>query len=157
MGEAQGQDLQGLQHFIEEIYKANWNFYTQKWCAKTQYINNTGAPTVKGELVKFDTGANDAVVLTGSNDDECVGVFAEDGEADGALAWIIYAGSAQIMLQDSTSSLPGNWLSTSTTSGRANGSNASPIPARHWEEVGHSCQTVSSGIDVLVRGIIHFN
>lgn len=51
-----------------------------------QFTNKTGSPTVKGNLVKFDTATDDAVVLTGATDDECMGVFLEAGIPDGSEA-----------------------------------------------------------------------
>lgn len=153
-------DKHGLEHFVKQIEKYTWNFYTQKPCLKVRYINNSGGETIKGELVKFDTAADDAVILTGADDQECIGVWAEDGEQDGELAWVITAGSAQFMLKNATLAVHGNWIKTSDVAGRADATLAGPPGGgvaqidEHMQEIGHCCESVGAGTDVLVCGKI---
>jgi hypothetical protein len=156
-------DKHELEHFIRQIEKYTWNYYTQKPCLKIQLINNSGGETLKGELVKLDTANDNYAILTGADDHECIGAWAEDGEQDGELAWIIIGGSAQYRLKDTTVAVHGNWIKTSDTAGRADASNAAPPGGgvvqidEHLQEIGHCSESAGAGTDVLVEGIMHFN
>lgn len=121
--------------------------------------NETGANTEKGRLVKTDTATDDAVIYTGIDDTECIGVFYEDGTADGAEAWVVIYGPAEVAFDDNVASARGDWVETSEA-GYAN-SQASPAAApAHFQEIGHCMQTVSAtggGTHILARCMLHFN
>ena len=149
-------DRPGINHMVNALHRATWNTYTGKRCLKVKYINNTGAPSVRGEGVKFDPAVDNAVVLNGALEDQCIGAFAEDDVDDGAIAEIIVDGSVQFMLKNLTASVRG-WVGCSDVGGRFDASSAAPIPARHWEEAGHSSEVNAGGTDILIEGVAHFN
>jgi hypothetical protein len=152
-----------LEHFVRQMYNYIWNFDTQKPCRKQPYKNNSGGETLKGELVKFDPAEDYAVVLTGADDHECIGVWAESGIEDGEIALVITGGSALVMLENLTLSAPGNIILTSATGGRADMTLAVPPLGgvaqldAHMQELGHCCETQAPGTDVLAEGTLHFN
>lgn len=122
-------------------------------------VNKTGSNSVKGSLVQIASGTDNAFVLTGSDDVDCVGVVYEDGIADGSECWVVTQGIAQVLLKDTTGSTRGYWAATSDTAGRADCTNAaSPgLVLSHFQEIGHCLETKGSGTDVLARVILHFN
>jgi hypothetical protein len=123
------------------------------------FTNKTGAASVKGKLVEASSAQDDAVALTGINDVDCIGVFYEDGVADGSEAWIVYAGVADVALDDNTAGTAGNWVGASEA-GYADATQASPPAApAHFQEIGHCLQTVSAtgaGTHVTARCMLHF-
>lgn len=153
-------DKTGRLHLIKEIHRYTWNFDTNKPCFMIPYINKTGVASVKGTLVMFDTANDYSFVLNtaGATGDEPIGVVYENGIDDGNYCRVIVAGSALVLLQDTTASTRGNWMKNSdTVAGRVDATNASPIPAQHWREIGHCCESQSAGTDVLAEGMLHFN
>jgi hypothetical protein len=121
--------------------------------------NKTGSASVKGTLVKADTATDNAFILTGANEVECIGVVYEAGVADGSECWIVVAGIAEVLLKDTTASTRGNWVETSDTAGRADATNAAPpgIDPSHFQEIGHAIESKSGGTDVLAKIVMHFN
>ncbi len=156
-------DKHDLEHLIKQIYNYTWNFDTKKPCRKIKYINNTGSATVKGTLVKFDTAVDKAVILTAGDDHECIGTFAEDDIADGLETFIIVDGSSLFLLKDATAATRGNWIKTSDVAGRADASLAAPPLGgvaqldEHMQEIGHCCESIGAGTDILVEGLLSFN
>ena len=152
-----------LEHFVREIHRRTWNFYTQKSCIKQKYKNNTGAVSVKGELLEFDNAEDNAVVLTIPNSHECIGAWAEDGVADGRIGEVITSDSCQYRLKNATLSTAANWVKTSDVAGRADASIVAPPLGgvaqldEHMQEVGHCSQTKAGGTDVLAEGKLQFN
>jgi hypothetical protein len=121
--------------------------------------NRTGSDSVEGQLVKTSASYDDAVQLTGINDDECIGVFLESGVADGSEAWIVVSGIADVMLDDNVSSVHGNWMGTGQA-GLARTSGSPPAAPDHFEEIGHCIETVAAtgpGTFILARCVLHFN
>ena len=123
--------------------------------------NKTGANSVAGKLVKADTANNDAVILTGANDDECFGVFVDSGISDGSEAWVVILGIADVAMKDNTAATRGNWVSTSSEAGYADATSATPAAApTHFEEIGHCLESVATGgagTHILARCVLHFN
>lgn len=122
--------------------------------------NKTGANTIQGQLVKADTATNDAVILAGIGDVECFGVFLEAGVADGAEAWVVVSGIADVAFDDNVAAVRGNWVATGVAAGYARTS-ASPAAApNHFEEIGHCIENVTAGgagTHILARCVLHFN
>ncbi len=126
--------------------------------------NTTGAVTVAGQLVKADTTTDDAVILTGADDLEGIGVFLDSGVADDAEAWVVISGIADVAMQDNTTATRGNWVRVSITEvGYADATNLTvpqPINQTHFAEIGHCIETVTAtggGTHVLARCVLHFN
>jgi hypothetical protein len=122
-------------------------------------INRTGGASTKGRLVTPDTTPNnDSVILTGAGDVECIGAFLEGGVANGSWAWICTGGIVEVLLDTNTGTTVGNWVMTGAA-GYADGTNAAPVPATHWQEIGHAVETVAAGgpgTNVLARILMHF-
>ena len=117
--------------------------------------NNTGATSEVGRLVKADTTADNAVILTAVNDAECLGVLQEDGIPDGNEIWVAVSGRVQVLLDDDTGAAAGDCLST----GEAGYALASSTPVSPSYEVGNTVQAVSAGgagTHVLVWTVINF-
>lgn len=122
--------------------------------------NQTGSNSVQGQLIKADTASDDAIILTGALDDECFGVFLDSGVANGSEAWVVVAGIVDIAMEDDTAATHGNWVTVSSEAGYANATSLAPVPARHFEEVGHCIETVAAGgagTHILARCVVHFN
>ena len=129
--------------------------------------NTTGVVTVKGQVVICDTTTDDAVVLSGADEESSIGVFLEAGIADDAEAWVVVSGIADVAMQDNTSATHGNWVRSSVTeAGYADATNAGPPGGGvanldiHMKEVGHCTETVAAtggGTHILARCALHFN
>ena len=123
--------------------------------------NKTGVNSVKGKLVKADTATNDAVILTAATDDECFGVFLDDGIADGAEAWVVLHGIIDVLFDDNVAAVRGNWVGTGAAGyARTQASPPALGIAAHFEELGHCIESVTNGgagTHILARCILHFN
>ena len=152
---------------LEKVYDgSNWIrtpqsdnvMFTAEGGLAIRLTNKTGSASVKGDLVRADTGVDNAFILTGADDDECLGAVYEAGVADGSQAWVVVAGIAEVLLKDTTEAIRGNWVETSDTAGRADATQASPAAApAHFQEIGHSIENKSSGTNVLAKIVMHFN
>lgn len=122
--------------------------------------NQTGGASVQGQLVKADTGSDDAVILTGASDVECFGVFLESGIADGAEAWVVVAGIADVSFADNQAAAHGDWVATATAAGYAAAAATPAAAPTHFREIGHCIETVAAGgggTHILARCVLHFN
>ena len=122
--------------------------------------NETGAVTVAGQLVKADTATNDAVVLAGIDDIECFGVFLDDDVADGAEAWVVVSGIANVAFDDNVAAVRGDWVATGLAAGYARTATNPNAAPQHFEEIGHCIETVAAGgggTHILARCVLHFN
>ena len=126
--------------------------------------NKTGAVTVAGQLVQADTSTNDAVKLTGIDEEETIGVFLDSGIASNAEAWVVISGIADVAMQDNTTATRGNWVRSSVTeAGYADATNntpPSPAAFSHFNEIGNCIETVNAtggGTHILARCVLHFN
>lgn len=130
-------------------------------------INKTGGASVRGRTVKFDTANDFSVVYTAIADQECIGVFLDDGFADGAGVWIVIGGKAYVAMEDNTAATRGNWVQTSgVEAGYANATLAAPPGGgvvqldQHMQEIGHCGETVAAagaGTHILALCNLHFN
>ena len=114
--------------------------------------NKTGANSVAGEVVKASTVTADAVALAGANELMAMGVFLETGIADGAEAWVVEGGIAELRMDAGGCAL-GDRIITSATAGRGTTSNT-PAVAVHFQEIGHAVQ--AAGANANARVVLHF-
>jgi hypothetical protein len=131
--------------------------YTNDGGVATRYINGTGAPSVKGTIMKLST-IPDTVILNPGSDPLPMGIVYESGIADGQEMWVTVAEDAYVLIEDGTTATVGNWVKVSDTqTGRADASNLAPeggtIQALedHFGEIGHCEETVGSGTDILCK------
>ena len=125
--------------------------------------NGSGAPSVKGTIVKADVNADDSFDIAAAGEPQPIGIVYDDGIADGSECWVIIYGIADVLLKDTTASVHGNWVYTSDVAGRADATLLVPpgggIPELdiHMGEVGHAIESIAGGADVLARVCLHFN
>ncbi len=129
--------------------------------------NKTGSATIAGQLVETSTTDDDAVGLSEADGDHTMGVLLEAGIADGAEAWVIVLGIADVAMEDNTAAIHGHWVRTSITdAGYADSTNPTPPGGgiteldRHLKEIGHCIESVSAtggGTHILARCTLHFN
>jgi hypothetical protein len=123
--------------------------------------NKTGANTVAGNLVRADTAVDDAFILTAATDDEYMGVVLDAGVSDGSEAWIVVHGIADVLFDDNVAAVRANWVGTGQA-GLARTQAAPPAlgVAAHFEEVGHSIESVTAGGEgtfILARVVLQHN
>jgi hypothetical protein len=123
------------------------------------FINKTGAPSVKGNLVEPHSDAN-SIELTDADSLDPIGVIYNSGVPDGSMVWVVMYGKAKVLLDEDTGSTAGNWVEASEA-GYADATQAGPPGAvlAHFQEIGHCIETVSAGgvgTHVLCTIIIHF-
>ena len=116
--------------------------------------NKTGNVSVKGESVEVSIVTENAVSLCGADSLEPIGVFLEAGVADGAEAWIVIGGIAEV-LADANGFSRGDWIQTSNTAGRGEGSAHLPNPVAHMQEMGHAIEDAAA--NSLGKVVLHFN
>jgi hypothetical protein len=126
--------------------------------------NKTGSASVKGTVVIASATTDNAFNISAADELEAIGVVYESGIADGQECWVIIAGIAEVLLEDTTASTHGNWARTSITDvGRADITNAA-APGHgiggadiHFHEIGHCIESKGAGTDVLAKIVMHFN
>lgn len=145
-------------------FKINGRLQTLDGGAAKKYINNTGAASIKGTLVRASISVDEGVDVALVDSVDHIGVIYEDGIANGGEVWVVIEGDAKILLEDSTAATRGYWAKPSATvPGRVDATNAGPsggtIAAleEHFTEVGHVEESVSAGTDKLATIHLHFN
>ena len=146
----------GIANFSSSIIKTTGHYEQSKIKLTpvggyaVKLTNKTGVNSVKGKLVRTRAGIDDAVGAALANELHCIGVFLDAGVVDGAEAWIVVGGIAEIL---GTGNAAGDRLVTGATAGSASVNNL-PIVAVHFQEVGHAIDGAPPG---LTRAVIHFN
>lgn len=124
--------------------------------------NKTGAASTKGYLVDASHTTDNAVVLVPVGVPDCVGVFLHSGIADGAQAWVVISGIADVYFSISTTRghLARIGLSGDVT--KADGQAiseefpTSPFATdKHFSEIGHVLQSRTGA--GLAKCLLHFN
>jgi len=120
-------------------------------------INKTGAASVKGTVLEASTALDLAVQIESAGGIEPVGIMYSDGIADGDLVLIIILGIAEILLEDTTACVHGDWCGVSASDdGRAIANTEPPAPLLHDKEIGHFIESKSAGTNVLAKAILHY-
>lgn len=127
-----------------------------------QLLNKSGGNSVKGEVVSNSAGTANAVEKIIVNEPDPIGVFYESGVADGALAWIVIAGIADVYFIGNTTL--GNYARGFVTgdagyvTGQALADTVPTAPFatdKHFYEIGHVLEArVGAG---LAKCVLHFN
>jgi hypothetical protein len=123
-------------------------------------INNTGAASVKGTLVKASNVIDNAFIVTAANEFEAIGAVYQNGVANGLPCLVVVGGIAEVLLENNLAAGRGNWARTSIVApGRANCNIvANPgFAAQHFAEIGHCLETKVAGTNVLCKIAMHFN
>lgn len=127
-----------------------------------QYVNQSGAASIKGYVVKTSATVYDSVEYTSVNEPDAIGVFLDDGVPVGELAWVVVSGRAQVHFIGNTSL---NHLARTFLTGESGAaagkalSEAKPTPPfdadKHFCEIGHVLEARSGAGLALVN--LHFN
>ena len=121
-------------------------------------INKTGAASVAGQLVDADSTTDNAVGQAGIGDVDCIGVFLDSGIADGALAWVVVGGIADVAFDDNVAAVRGNWVATGAAAGYARTAGSPAAAPQHFEEIGHCIESVAAGgggTHILAKVVLH--
>jgi len=82
-------------------------------------INDTGAPSIKGNVVKIsDSNVDRGVSLGESSCQRVIGLFYEDVIPNGGEIWVAINGRCQVLLKDETVGTKGWLIRISDTMGR---------------------------------------
>ncbi len=123
-----------------------------QFCVKL--TNKTGGNTVKGQIVEASATTARAFETAGGSSQEAIGIILEAGVPDGSEAWIVVAGTVEVLM-DAGGSILKDRLVTSATAGSAEGWNVGGAVAKHMQEIGHVLAIqVGAG---LVWSDVHFN
>ena len=125
--------------------------------------NKTGANTVKGEMVTTSSSYDNAVSKIVKDVPNPIGVFYESGIADGAEAWVVVGGRADVYYVGDTvrGQLSRGFLTAdgaSYVTGQALAENipTSPFASdKHFYEIGHLLESRTGA--GLAKTILHFN
>jgi hypothetical protein len=129
-------------------------------------VNKTGAPSVRGMIVRASTVVDGAFSIPVVDSNMPIGIVYDSGIPDGQPCRVVVGGIADVLLTDGTASTCGNWVRTGDalgSEGTARADLAGPpgggvnVHEAHMAEIGHSLQTVGAGVGVLCRCLIHFN
>lgn len=136
--------------------------FTPEGGLAVKVINNTGAASVKGMIVKASFAINNGVSIIPIDNPDPVGIVYDDGIPNGEYIWIVIQGKAQVLY--STAVTRGTFSRApqagdgSATAGYAI-NEALPVPPfstdKHFQEIGHPIE--SRGTPGLAMTIIHFN
>ena len=125
--------------------------------------NKTGGNSVKGEVVTTDSANNNAAIKIVVDVPNPIGVFYESGIADGAEAWIVVSGIADVYFVGNTTRghLARGFLTAdgaSYVTGQALSEVFLTAPFavdKHFYEIGHVLESrVGAG---LAKVVLHFN
>lgn len=125
-------------------------------------INKTGAASIKGYCVTPGSSVNSSVVLVAIGVPNCIGVFLESGIADGAEAWVVISGIAEVYFWGSTTrghlARTGLAADTGEISGQALSEAIPTSPFsddKHFCEIGHVLESRTGA--GLAKVNLHFN
>ena len=125
--------------------------------------NKTGGASVKGHVVNSNSGQNNSVVKIAVNVPDPIGVFLDSGVADGAEAWVVVSGIADVYFVGNTTRghLARGFLTADGASYVAGQALSESVPTspfsddKHFYEIGHLLETRAN--EGLAKVILHFN
>jgi hypothetical protein len=124
--------------------------------------NKSGATSIKGYLVDASPTVNNAVRLVPVNSPDCIGAFLDSGVPDGAEAWIVVSGIADVYFFSSTTRGHYARVGVTADTGEAAGQALSEaIPTspfatdKHFMEIGHVLESRTGA--GLAKCCLHFN
>lgn len=120
--------------------------------------NKTGSASVKGTVVSTSSTTDNAFTTNPIDGDMPFGVVYEAGVADGSACWVVVSGIADVLIVNGQAATRGYIAySSATTAGHVDLSATVPATSTHNREVGHTLETKSSGTNVLIKCVLHFN
>jgi hypothetical protein len=125
-------------------------------------INKTGGASIKGQVVHINSAVEGSVTYVPQGDPDSIGVFYENGVADGQEAWVVVSGIAQVYFVGNTTA--GHFARTFVAAdgdyvlgqAKSEAIPTSPFATdKHFCEIGHVIETrVGAG---LAKCVLHFN
>lgn len=123
--------------------------------------NKTGAASIAGYCVTTGS-ADNSVILVPVDVPNCIGVFLEDGVADGDEAWVVISGIADVFFWNAPTrgylARTGLTADTGEVAGKAYSEAVPTSPFasdKHFCEIGHILETKSEA--GLAKCVLHFN
>ena len=131
---------------------------TGEWGIQVKVENQTGGVSVKGNTVQASSATAGAAMLTVTDSINALFVIYEAGVAIGGEMWVWMNGSrAQVLMENATAVVLGDWAGCSSTAGRAYAVTGSPASAAiHDREIGHFAEANAGGTDQLVLVDTHY-
>lgn len=123
-------------------------------------INDTGAPSVKGNLVHASLTTDQAFALQ-TNEFDTFGIVAVSGIAAGSPCWVWGDGSlARVLFKDGVTPTRGYICIAADTDGRADNipfpGGGLPGTDTHFRECGHVLESKVAGVNVLALARCHY-
>jgi len=124
-------------------------------------VNDTGAASVKGQIIEASSAVDNAVDLISIDDPDPIGVVYDAGVADGGQIRVVFSGKAEVLFSNTPIRLHFA-RNPVAADGGTNGSAISetvPTPPfstdKHFLEIGHILETKGAPGLALVN--LHFN
>jgi hypothetical protein len=125
-------------------------------------INNTGAPSFQGGIVKTSPNIDGAVILCPVGNPDPMGVMLDDNVPNGLPMWIVISGKAKVFFVNAaTKGLFARMTASGDTGAAAGKAICEAVPFepfsvdKHFQEVGHVLETTGGSGLALIN--IHFN
>lgn len=132
------------------------NGFTSEGGTYQTFVNNTGT-SVKGTIVVASRTVYNGVDIAPAQTKMPIGVIYESGVANGSNVKVVTYGKAEVLLEDGKSSTMGWWAAVSDNDDGRMYQETTPNASEHYQEIGHSLESKSSGTDVLSLVQLHFN
>jgi len=123
--------------------------------------NKSGANSTKGYLVHPSSTVDNAVDLVPLDEPDIIGVFYEDGIADGEEAWVVISGIADVYYFGGSVREELARMGQTADGGSAGEAISDVLPSppfatdKHFQEIGHVIENrVGNG---LAKTVLHFN
>jgi hypothetical protein len=136
--------------------------FTDEGGLAVQYLNKTGADSIKGYCVTASDATADAVKLVPIQVPNCIGVFLDSGVPDGELAWVVISGRAYVYFWgDAVKGYLARTGLTADTGEVAGQALSEAMPEspfdvdKHFCEIGHCLEARTGAGLALVN--LHFN
>lgn len=125
-------------------------------------INNTGAVSFKGGVVKASPNVNGAVILCPIGNPDPFGVMLDNGVPNGLPMWVVVSGKARVFyVNAATRGYFGRMTASGDTGEAAGKAISEAVPTepfatnKHFQEIGHILETtVGAGLALTA---LHFN
>ena len=146
-----------------EIFGNSKVMFTDQGGLAVRLTNKTGAASVKGEVVHSNSAVDNSVIKAVVDVPDPIGVFLESGVPDGAEAWIVVSGIAEVYFIGSTTRghLARGFLTADGAGYVVGQAMSEELPAnpftdaKHFYEIGHVLETRTGA--GLAKVDLHYN
>ncbi len=136
-------------------------FITPEGGIAIRVINKTGAPSIKGYIVKADDNVDNGVEYIPADSPDPIGIVYSAGIPDGGYMWVVIAGITDVYYSGNVTR--GTFSRAAVTADGVSAgvaiNEALPVPPfttdKHFQEIGHPIESrVGAG---LAKTVVHFN